>query len=65
MNIIEGIQQESDRVRTIIAEYEKIPAGGLAAELMKVTIKQSEIAVAMGDTIAMISMYEELKGFEL
>jgi len=65
MNLIEGLQSEMNRVREIIAEYETIPAGQFAAALMKADIEIAENAIATGNTITMMRVLKELKGYEI
>jgi|WetSurMetagenome_2_1015567.scaffolds.fasta_scaffold1130250_2 hypothetical protein len=67
MNLIEGLQTEMDRVRSIIEVYDSLPknAGVFASAMMKVSIKNAEHCIATGDTIAMITALDELKLYEL
>lgn len=67
-NLIEGIMQETKRVREIINIYEhpdQNGSGAFAAMMMKMDIEAAEKAVSSGDTIAMISAYGKLKDYEL
>ena len=63
MNLIEGLQQEMNRVRWVITEYEDIigGAGGLAAAIMKADIQNAERCIANGDAIEMMSCYTTLQ----
>lgn len=65
-NLIEGLQREMNRVREMIQEYEALPknAGALAVMFMRVDIKRAEEAIAQGDIIQMLVLYEELKKYE-
>jgi len=67
INIIEGLQAETNRVREIIQIYEEVPknAGKFAANLMKQDVKLAENAIAQGDTLKMLSMYKKLKEWEV
>ena len=67
MNLIEGLQEEMNRVREIIKEYESIPnnAGAFAAAMMKASIKSAEHEIATGDTIEMMKILHDLKGYTL
>ena len=65
MNLIEGLQEEIDRVREVIKEYEKIPAGAFAATMMKRSIKNAENLIAKGDTIGIMHALNELQEYEL
>ena len=64
MNIIEGIQQEVVRCRELLKEYEAIPQGAFGAIMLKQIIAKAETAIAHGDTIEMIRLYQELKECE-
>ena len=64
-NIIEGIQEECDRVRKVMEIYKTVPMGHLAASLMAESIKQAERAIASGDTVGMVLIYKDLKGYTL
>lgn len=67
MNLIEGLQNEMNRVREIIKEYDLLPnnAGAFASGMMKFSIKNAENLIAIGDTIGMMMAYEDLKNYEL
>ena len=67
MNIIEGLHQEMDRVREIIKIYDEVPnnAGAFASGIMKNSIKNAEMLIAIGDTIGMMKAYNDLKDYEL
>lgn len=66
MNIIEGIQQEVLRVREIAEIYKETgPAGELAVMLMSKDVVEAEQAIATGDTVAMIRLYNDLKDWEV
>lgn len=63
MNLIEGIQQECNRIRGIRKSYEDIGDPGKFGLLMiDTSIKMAEKAIADGDTIEMIKCLEQLKG---
>ena len=67
MNLIEGLQEEMNRVREIITEYDSLPnnAGAFASGMMKFHIKNAENTIAIGDTIGMMQSYNALKECEL
>jgi len=67
MNLIEGLQAQMERVRAIIAEYESLPnnAGFLAAQFMRISIKNAEKAISTGDTVAMLAAYGDLETYEI
>jgi hypothetical protein len=56
-----------DRVREIIKEYEDLPnnAGAFASAMMKISIKNAENLMAIGDTIGMMKALNDLKEYEL
>ena len=62
-NLVEGIQQECNRVREIIPLYESIgPAGAFGAAMLKQAIREGEAAIASGDALRCLAAYESLKG---
>ena len=66
-NLMQGLLEECNRVREIIKEYERPElnsAGALAAMMMKQSIENAEEAMGVGDAIAMLMAYEDLKRFE-
>jgi hypothetical protein len=63
MNIIEGVQEQNNRVRELIKLYMSVPNGQFAAAMMKAAIQEGEAAIASGDTARMIAAYKELEGF--
>ena len=63
--LMEGLLEEMDRVREIIAVYKQFPAGQLAAAVMEADIEMATKAIAQGDTVEMLRRYDSLKGWEL
>ena len=62
MNLIEGLQEEINRCRELLKEYESIGNVGIfGATMIKQEIKEAENMIAMGDTIGMMKYYEGLK----
>jgi len=62
MNLIAEMQQEMNRCRELLAEYEKIgPSGAFGAAVIKNSIKSGEAAIASGDIDRMLAAYEDLK----
>jgi hypothetical protein len=55
-NIIQGIQDQCNRVRRLIEIYETDPMGFIAIALMEQDIKTAENAIASGDTVAMVAI---------
>lgn len=60
-NIIQGLLEEIARNRELLKEYERIPEGIFGVAVIKHTIARAELAMAQGDTIAMIIEYQNLK----
>lgn len=61
-NLIEGLQEEMNRVRELLKEYEAIGAPGVFGTIiLKAEIKNAEAAIASGDVIHMLQCYESLK----
>jgi argininosuccinate lyase len=67
MNLIEGLQEEMNRVREIIKVYDEVPngAGAFASGMMKHSVKSAEAFISIGDTIGMMEAYKDLKEYEL
>ncbi|PZD95221.1 hypothetical protein DNH61_11720 [Paenibacillus sambharensis] len=61
----DALPKEIERVQEIIREYEKIPAGHLAAEMMKADVKRAQEAMMSGDLAGMLAAYQALKEYEL
>lgn len=63
----EALPKEMARVRDqVIPAYVEIgPAGGFALTLMRLALDQAAKALAEGDISAMISAYDDLKGFHV
>ena len=61
MNIIEGLQKEMQRNRELVEIYKSIPTGAFGAAMIQMDINVAESAIATGDTIKMIQIYETLK----
>jgi len=66
MNLIEGLQQEMNRVQGVITEYEAIPGGvgRLAAMIMRADIQDAERSIASGDVVEMLASYKSLQEIE-
>lgn len=60
----EALPREMTRVRGLIPIYQSIgPAGGFAIAMMNRSLDDAQRALAEGDVVAMIRVYEDLKGF--
>jgi len=65
VNLIEGIQQQCNRCRELIQQYESIgPAGVFGAAMIRGDIKDAEDAIASGDVVEMLRAYKILEGCE-
>lgn len=66
-NIIEGIQERSNRLRGILPGYDRLPDGtGLfGATMIRRAIGEGEEAIASGDLVRMVRAYKELMEFKL
>jgi hypothetical protein len=62
----EQLPEEISRVRDeLIPQYESIgPPGAFAIAMMRRALQEADCAMISGDTVAMIRVYEELKGFK-
>ena len=62
MNLIEGLQQEMNRCRELLKEYESVgPAGVFASTMIKAEISKAESMISIGDAIGIMQSLEELK----
>ena len=64
-NLIEGLQEEIQRVRDMIPGYESLPknAGLFAITMMKSDITKAEKAISEGNTVDMIVLLKALKEY--
>lgn len=60
----DALPKEISRVQEMYAEYMSIPAGFIAASLMKIDLDFAVKASTSGDLIAMIQAYEKLKEYQ-
>ena len=65
-NLMDGLFEEMNRVRDLIAEYKSLHngVGLIGAGLMTVNIKMAEQAIRNNDVIDMLVQYEKLKSCE-
>lgn len=65
-NLMDGLLEEMNRVRELIAEYKSLPqgVGMIGAGLMTVNIRMAEKAISSGDVVEMLVQYEKLKSCE-
>lgn len=62
----EALPREMTRVRDkVLPAYLSIPAGIFAATMMRQSLDAAQRALAEGDVVAMLTCYEDLKGYEL
>jgi hypothetical protein len=61
MNLIEGLQKEIQRNRNLVKIYNEVPKGVFASIMINQDIVDAERAMAEGDTIAMIRLFETLQ----
>lgn len=66
MNLIEGLQQEANRRREILKEYEAIgPNGAFGAWMLKQDIQRAEELIASGDIIEMLKTFKTFSDEEI
>lgn len=63
MNLIEGIQQQCNRVREdLLPAYDKLgPVGTFGAAMLRNAIREGEGAIASGDVMRMLAAYKSLE----
>ena len=66
MNAIEGLQQELERNKELLKQYEELPiqSGFFGVAVLKEKIKRGEKAMVSGDVVEMLSAYRQLKDSE-
>ena len=61
MNLAEGLQYEIKRNYELLEIYKKIPAGQFAAIMIREDLDVAHKAIAEGDVIEQMRVYESLK----
>lgn len=61
--LADALPKEIERVQELIPMYEGVPMGFIAAGMMRESIRQAHAAMMSGDVIAMLRVYEDLKGY--
>lgn len=62
--LADGLQAEIDRCQELLAEYRAIPTGAFGALIIQEVLRRATAAILSGDVVAMLRVYEELKGLE-
>lgn len=62
-NLIEGLQDEMNRCRDLLALYEGIKGGEFAALMLRTEIKNAEAAIASGNIVDEIIYFKKLEGY--
>ncbi len=60
----DALPREMARVRELLPLYDAIPTGVFAARMMRADLDRAAHALASGDTVEMLQVYESLKGFK-
>jgi hypothetical protein len=65
-NLMDGLIEQCNRCRELVAEYQGLPngVGTIGAMLIEHDIKVAERAMGSGDVVQMLAAYETLKGCE-
>ncbi len=58
LSLGEAYPKELARVREVLKVYEEIPAGRFAVIMISDLLRRAEAAIARGDTVAMIELYQ-------
>lgn len=62
--LADALPREMARVRDeLLPVYDAIPTGAIAAAMMRADLDRAAKALASGDVIGMLRVYESLKGF--
>ena len=63
-NLPEAMEKEIQRNRELLDVYRTIPTGGFGATMIARDIREGIAALASGDVIRILRVYEALKGNE-
>lgn len=62
-SLMEGLMQELNRNRELLQQYKDIgPSGMIGATMIAMDIQDGEKAIVDDDVVAIVSMYNRLKG---
>lgn len=62
----EDLPKQMARVRDeLLLVYDAIPAGSIAAAIMRAALDEAADALAAGDIVRIVRVYAQLKGFTL
>lgn len=62
-NLAQAFVEEQNRCRELLTEYKSIgPAGMFGYACINSVLQRADAAVMAGDTVAMLRLYEEMKG---
>lgn len=65
LSLADAFLKEQERCRELVTQYKAIgPHGAFGALHINDVLRRAEAAVMNGDTVAMLRIYEELKGCE-
>lgn len=62
-SIGEELPKEMARVRELLPLYDAIPTGVFAATMMRADLDRAARALASGDVVQIVEVYESLKGY--
>ena len=63
--LADALPREMARIRdVVIPEYDAIPGGALAAAMMRQDLDRAARAMAEGDVVVMLAVYQEIKQTE-
>lgn len=66
ITLAEALPKEMARVRDeVLPIYDSIPTGKWAASAMRLDLDAAAKAMAEGDTVAMLSVYQSLCGYDV
>lgn len=63
--LVSALMAEQRRVRELLPIYREIgPPGAYAVAMMEGSLRAADVAIGVGDTIAMIRSLEDLRGYK-
>lgn len=62
-SVAEELPKEMTRVRELLPLYDAIPSGVFAASMMRNDLDRAARALASGDVVQIVEVYQSLKGY--
>jgi len=64
--LADALPKEQARVRKVLTAYKETgPAGAFGATMIEHVLRRADVAVMSGDVVAMLGVFNELKGIDV